>query len=156
MNKERRCPMCDDGFVNPVERVVETKLAGITVRDGSQRVDTCSACGEGFFPALMLMGYEVRAVMTVLGDAPERADGSVLRYARRVLGLKQDELAKLLGLTVTTIVRMEKAKTIEARVRTSMLWYLNEAAKGVSVRDLATAQPKKRSAKSHVLKVRAA
>ncbi len=49
MNEEGRCPLCKTGVVKPAGRMVETHIAGITVRDGGGVVDTCSACGESFF-----------------------------------------------------------------------------------------------------------
>jgi DNA-binding transcriptional regulator YiaG len=52
------------------------------------------------------LGYERRAVKLLLqsgvGD-----DGAVMRFARRTLGLKQTELAKLLDLAVETVSRWE-------------------------------------------------
>lgn len=156
MNEEGRCPLCKTGVVKPAGRMVETHIAGITVRDGGGVVDTCSACGESFFPFEMMVAYETRAISLVLREVPDRVDGAVMRYARRVLGLKQAELAKLLGVTVTTIVRMEKAKLVDARMRTSMLWFLDEAQRGVDVRAQANARPKKSKRGKLTLVVKAA
>lgn len=134
MKKTRRCPICEAGSVRPAGPVIEMHVAGITVRDGTGIVDQCSACGETFVTADALRGYEVRAASVVLREAPDRVSGAVLRYARKALGLRQTELAALLGKNVATISDWESSTLVDATVRTSILWFLDEAQRGVDVR----------------------
>lgn len=50
--------------------------------------------------------YELRAAWTVLTDLPE-IPGTVMKYARKAMGLRQEDLADLLGLDRATVSRLE-------------------------------------------------
>jgi DNA-binding transcriptional regulator YiaG len=56
-----------------------------------------------------LVGYEQRAARVVLQDA-KSVDGAVLRFARKALGLRQKDLATLLGYTDTHLSRIESGE----------------------------------------------
>jgi len=53
-----------------------------------------------------LIGYERRAARVVLQEAPS-IDGAVLKFARKALGLRQAELARLLGYGDTYVSKWE-------------------------------------------------
>jgi DNA-binding transcriptional regulator YiaG len=54
----------------------------------------------------VLAGYERRAAALVLRDG-KHVNGTVIRYARKALGLRQTELAALLQCTSETLSRWE-------------------------------------------------
>lgn len=84
-----------------VEHVGQTK-----VTDGTGMALQCKECGEPMLSLAALAGYERRAAALVLRDG-KHVDGTVLRYARKALGLRQTELAALLQCTPETLSRWE-------------------------------------------------
>ncbi|HEY3237579.1 MAG TPA: helix-turn-helix domain-containing protein [Polyangiaceae bacterium] len=85
----------------------------LRIRVGNRLVDSrsimfpkCDSCGYYELSAEHLRQSERRAALTVLRDA-ETVSGAVLRFSRKALGLKQDELAELLSYTAETISRFE-------------------------------------------------
>mgnify|MGYP002398578210 FL=1 len=80
------------------------------VQDGSAMIDVCSKCGEYELSQKQLEVLERRAVAVVLNDA-QHVGGSVLRFARKALGLKQSELARALDIDEATVSRFENGKS---------------------------------------------
>lgn len=76
------------------------------VTDGTGVVLQCKECGETMLTLAALAGYERRAAALVLRDG-KHVDGTVIRYARKTLGLRQTELATLLQCTPETLSRWE-------------------------------------------------
>jgi len=85
------------------------KVGAAIVIDGTAMVAVCEACGEYDLSVDQLAGYERRAAALVLRDG-RHASGAVVRYGRKALGLRQEELAKLLECVVETISRWENDK----------------------------------------------
>jgi putative zinc finger/helix-turn-helix YgiT family protein len=66
----------------------------------------CNKCGEVELYLNELAWYQRRAAAIVLRESTS-IDGAVVKYARRSLGLKQTELAELLGVRHETLSRWE-------------------------------------------------
>jgi DNA-binding XRE family transcriptional regulator len=99
-----KCAKCDSQMrVQKYEHV--TDVAGVIVRDASGMAAVCTECGTVEFPFVQLQRYEQRAAATALRLRPPT--GTMLRFARRALDLKQIELAQTLGIAAETISRME-------------------------------------------------
>jgi|GEM_PF-1161402 len=81
-------------------------VAGVKVSDPRQLAYVCGVCGEAQLSTGELAGFQRRAAMTALCDLPS-IQGGVLRYARKAAGLRQTDLAQLLGLTPETVSRYE-------------------------------------------------
>jgi DNA-binding transcriptional regulator YiaG len=105
MTRSRKCPECGGKLVGRAVKHVE-KVGPATVTDGTGVVSVCEACGEYDLSAEQLSGYERRAAALVLRDGAH-VDGQVVRYARKALGLRQEELATLLACRGETVSRWE-------------------------------------------------
>jgi len=102
---QRTCPECEGAMV--MRNYKHTEDVGKwRVTDGTGRVWQCSKCGEPELSLRMLAGYQRRAAAIVLREA-NPIDGSVTRYARKALGLRQTDLAGLLGYAPETLSRWE-------------------------------------------------
>lgn len=112
-----KCHACG-GKLELRPHVHEEDVGGVVVRDGGTMLPTCTQCGEVFIPGRDLAMYELRAAALVLREG-RRVNGDVLRYARKALGLRQTDLARLLGLGPEWISRWETGAT--AATRTNQL-----------------------------------
>lgn len=100
-----RCPECGGALEMRGYRHVE-RVGEVNVTDGTAMVLQCHECGEPVLTLANLAAYERRAVALVLRDG-KHVNGTVIRYARRALGLRQTELAALLQCTPETLSRWE-------------------------------------------------
>lgn len=82
-----------------------TYVAGHRVEDGSAMV-VQNDDGTVELSLGDLARYELRAAKIVMMDVPQ-VSGEALRFARRAMGLRQADLALLLGVDVGTISRWE-------------------------------------------------
>jgi len=82
------------------------KVGKAIVTDETGFAWQCASCDEVEVTSAQLMGYERRAAAIVLRDG-RHTTGSLVRYARKSLGLKQTELAVLLECTAEHISRLE-------------------------------------------------
>ena len=88
------------------------RVGDFIVRDPSGMVLVCDACGIVDLTYEQAQGYEVRAARTVLLDRRD-AGGPVYKYARKALGLRQADMARLLGIeAVETISRWENGHMV--------------------------------------------
>ncbi|MEC7521653.1 MAG: type II TA system antitoxin MqsA family protein [Myxococcota bacterium] len=109
LNQGDPCPLCEAGKLQlriPEHRIT---IGGVDVKDRTATALVCDACGEALITAAQRTRYELRAVALILRDG-RKVSPSVLRAARRALGLKQSELAQLLETTDSTISRWENGK----------------------------------------------
>lgn len=100
----------------PVEMrpYVHTEMVGDNVvRDPSRATMTCTQCGATYVSAHALMMYEARAAAIVIREG--KVTGEVLKYARKAMGLRQSDLAKLLERTVEWVSRWETGATVATR-----------------------------------------
>ena len=70
------------------------------------------------------MAYEDRTTASELHDGPPaqvEAQGGVIRYLRRKVGLTQEELAHALGITVGTVSRWEKGRFRPSRLARTLI-----------------------------------
>src|SRR5690606_27143957 len=104
-----RCPLCADGRLESRAPEHEITIGGIRVKDETAMVLVCSSCGEGLITAGQRQGYERRAAATILRERME-VPGSVIRVARRSLGLTQKDLAQLIGTSSELVSRWENGK----------------------------------------------
>jgi DNA-binding transcriptional regulator YiaG len=103
--KTRPCSEC--GGQMTWKNYVHTEEVGtVKVNDPSGFAYVCPDCGASEVSLNALAGYERRAASTVLFDRPN-AGGAVYKYARKALGLKQTDLAALMGCDSATLSRWE-------------------------------------------------
>jgi len=105
MEFKKPCVHCGGEAVYTQYTHVED-VAGVRVTDPRQLAYVCGACGEAQLSTGELAGFQRRAAMTALCDLPS-VQGGVLRYARKAAGLRQADLALLLGLSPETVSRYE-------------------------------------------------
>ncbi len=84
----------------------KTKVGRFVVTDNGVLVTDQMSDGSPILSAEMVSMLERRATITVLRDV-ELVSGEELRFARKVLGLRQTELADQLGVAVETVSRWE-------------------------------------------------
>lgn len=94
--------------------VHEEDVGGVVVRDGSTMMPICVNCGEVAISANAKNMYELRAAALVLRDG-RRVNGDVLRYARKALGLRQTDLARILEVGAEWISRWETGGAMATR-----------------------------------------
>jgi DNA-binding transcriptional regulator YiaG len=98
----------------------ETKVGRYTVVDSGGFMPVCESCGAPDLTLEVLAKIERRAAKVALLDLPA-IEGEVLRFARKALGLRQQDLAAILDRTPETISRWESgaepiSKTIQLAV----------------------------------------
>jgi putative zinc finger/helix-turn-helix YgiT family protein len=115
-----RCPACLKGEVYPatIPYTIDVKHDGTlhSIHLPALEVPKCRACGELLFGirADDQISEALRAQLKLLGPAQIRA-------ARKALGLKQKELAELLGTAKATICRWETGGMIQSRAMDNLL-----------------------------------
>ncbi len=114
-----------------------TKIAGFTVTDGTGHVLVCEQCGEPSIGAVELAGYERRAAQQILMGAEKPVSGAVLKYARKALGLKQKEMAALLGTNEQQVSRWENEPEADRRLRLAVASILGHVESGHPVSGVA-------------------
>jgi DNA-binding transcriptional regulator YiaG len=85
---------------------LRTKVGKYTVIDSGVLATGHMADGSAILSAEDVSAVERRATIAVLRDV-ELVTGAELRFARKVLGLRQSELADQLGVAVETVSRWE-------------------------------------------------
>lgn len=106
-------------------RIHETRIGRYTVKDGGVR----SVRSEGLTDEELQI-LERRAAIAVLSDVPN-IEGPELRDARKVLGLKQTELAEYLAVAPETISRWETGgQMIDHSVQLALLFMLDRLHRG--------------------------
>ncbi len=84
----------------------KTRVGRFTVTDGGHAAQRVMADGTPILTAEEASELERRATIAVLRDI-DLVSGAELRFARKVLGLRQVELAEHLGVTPETVSRWE-------------------------------------------------
>ena len=105
MVRENFCSKCDVTFVL-ADYVHHAKVGPYQVSDGTRQAWQCPECGAPDLSSTDVGRYERRAAETVLRKVPN-VKGGALGFARRAMGLKQVELAELLGVEEAAISRWE-------------------------------------------------
>ena len=117
-------------------RIYETRIGRYTVRDGGLRATVTGTDGNTGLTDDELGILERRAAIAVLHDVPA-IEGAELRDARKVLGLKQSELAKYLGVASETISRWETgAQSFDRPVQLAVLALLEHVHRGETIEAL--------------------
>jgi Helix-turn-helix domain len=108
-------------------------VLGIEIPVGPWRVKThaysekCTECGTEVFQQRELARAEVEAMTTVLRDLTLQLPGSVLQHARKIAGLRVQELAEKLDCDADWLAEIERSKEPVPRlVRLSMVWVVEE------------------------------
>lgn len=106
MNNVSKCIEC--GSTNLRLQAVKhvEHVGSVRVVDGTGFADVCLDCGAYSLTAEQLAGYERRAAALVLREVPAPT-GAMVKYARKALGLRQKDLATLLGAAPETLSRWE-------------------------------------------------
>jgi ribosome-binding protein aMBF1 (putative translation factor) len=124
-----RCNECG-GMMDTAAKEILTSVGPYTVRDGSSFVLACDACGTVDMSMHEAALYELRAARTVLQDLP-RIPGEVMRFARRAMGLRQEDLGTFLGLDRATVSRLETGESpITRQTQLAMLALVKVALDG--------------------------
>lgn len=105
----KRCPICKSTDLRQVE---EKHTATVALRGGPISVVVagipgvkCGACGEAFFQGADLE----RADLLAAAEVADRGlrEGAAVRFMRKALGLRGEDLAGLLDVTEGTVSRWE-------------------------------------------------
>jgi transcriptional regulator with XRE-family HTH domain len=102
----KKCYACGAKRMSKKPYAHMERFATVAVVDETESVYTCAQCGEIELTTAQLTEYERRAAREVLRDG-RYVTGSVVRTARKAMGLKQRELALLLGCSPELISRWE-------------------------------------------------
>jgi len=105
--RSNKCVECGARMANRGYEHVE-KVGKYKVKDATAFAMQCTSekCGEVELTLNELAGYQRRAAAVVLREAPE-VDGTIVKYARRALGMKQVDLAEQIGCAAETLSRWE-------------------------------------------------
>src|SRR5690606_15805290 len=107
MSKARNiCPDCKVGSMKRGSHKLRVSVGDRVVEGTVTMLPKYEECGYYELGADHLRDIERRAALVVLSDA-ETVSGAVLKYARKALGLKQEELASQLGYDLATVSRLE-------------------------------------------------
>ncbi|MFO0646574.1 MAG: helix-turn-helix domain-containing protein [Polyangiales bacterium] len=102
---DRHCPECGARMqLKKHER--EGRVGSFKVIDSGCMASVCESCGVVDMTLDDLQRFERRAARIVLLDRPD-AGGDVYKYARKALGLRQVDLARMLGVEPETVSRWE-------------------------------------------------
>lgn len=103
-------PCAECGGVDVTRRVYEhtEKVGRWTTTDGTALVEQCGSCSAPRLSLEQLTEYQLSAVKTVLCEG--HAEGAVIRYARKALGLTQKELGLILDYQHETVSKWENDK----------------------------------------------
>ena len=92
--------------------------------------DVCLECGESTFEGEDMARVELQSAIVVLHDAAT-VSGKVFKAVRHILGLKQTELAAILGYSDESISKFEtNAETAPKIYRTALLGLCLDRANG--------------------------
>lgn len=111
-------------------------VGGKEVIDGTAMANVCTECGGYDLSTAQLAGYERRAAALVLRDG-RFVNGSVVKYARKALGLRQVDLGRLLTKSGEQISRWENDDPkIPKAEQLAILYALEAVEAGESVQEL--------------------
>ena len=127
------CPKCGAALGPHIEHVGRHSIPDPTVPHYE-----CAKCGWGSeMPLQDLAAFERRAARVILLDVAE-PDVAVYRYARKSLGLKQAELAALLGVAPETVSRWENgSQPMDSGHRNSLIHILTSVDLGLNAKAFA-------------------
>lgn len=121
------CEKCGaTGTVRIGTHEVRIKVAERTVRSTLCSFPKCEACGDYEIESQQLEELERRAALAVLRDRNE-VSGAALKYARKALGLTQQELGSTLDLAAETISRIENDRDRPAMYEPALAGLLERA-----------------------------
>lgn len=86
-----------------------TQIGPYSITDDTECVLTCP-CGEQLFHCRQIQRYELRAAARVMREHPD-APGSVVRYARKAIGMRHVDFAAMLGVAADEVVVWEISNT---------------------------------------------
>lgn len=101
----RLCPSCGESMAWRLYKHVQ-RVGDVKVVDATAFAWQCPECEECDLSIEDLAGYERRATALVLRDG-SHVSGDVVRSARKALGVRQIDLAALLGCEPETVSRWE-------------------------------------------------
>jgi DNA-binding XRE family transcriptional regulator len=117
---KKKCHECG-GELTRRTREILTAVGPFKVRDGSGMGPGCDKCDTSDMSLADARGYELRAARMVLTAVPE-IPGSVMKFARKAMGLRQEDLGGLLDLDRATVCRLETdAQTIAKTTQLALL-----------------------------------
>jgi DNA-binding transcriptional regulator YiaG len=102
-----KCHECNADRLERRNVELRTRVGDYVIVDRSVRRPVCAACGTFTIPAATLENVELRAALVAFTEAP-RVTGSMIRFARKALGMKQGDLAQRIGTTVESVSRWER------------------------------------------------
>jgi putative zinc finger/helix-turn-helix YgiT family protein len=93
-------------------RGLTVKVDGISVKTDA-KIEKCPACGEDFVNSRELGAAEQAAAIEVLTNMKQSCSGAAIRFARKSLGLRQEDLAQLLDVRTETVSRWEQQPKVD-------------------------------------------
>lgn len=100
----KNCVTCGKGPLKLAEIEFHREVAG-HVFTATIPANVCEACGEEYVAGEDLGRFE-RTIARTLLDAGE-ASGEAFKFARKAMGLREVDLAQVLGVTPETVSRWE-------------------------------------------------
>ena len=108
---------CGGKYIRRLYRHVQN-VGAATVTDGSAFARQCEECGQALLSMRQIANYERRAAAVALRDGT-KVSGAMVKFARKALGMTQEELGAALACRGETVSRWEHDH--EATTRTSQL-----------------------------------
>lgn len=134
---ERKC--AEEGCGGELQALGHTQIVcvgKVTVTDRSSTAFVCETCKKVNLTLDELHGYELRAARTVLADG-KHVDGSVMRFARKALGLSQKELGVLLDRKDPAVSRWETGADESPRsIQLALAHLLQEVENGNEIHEI--------------------
>ena len=107
---------CTCGAALHLSKGVTISVDGIDVKTDARK-EECRECGEDFVMGKDLQAAEQAAAIEVLTNMQIQVSGRAIRFGRGSLGLRQLDLAQMLGVRMETISRWEKQAQVDRAPR---------------------------------------
>lgn len=123
--ENKKCPICGTGTLSKVVKDEQFEYKGQSITVPDYIVYACDACEEEIVDKLTL-----KHSGKILNDFKRRAEGLLtgeeIKQVRIKLGLKQQEMAEILGGGLKAFARYESGTVCQSRAMDNLLRILNE------------------------------
>ncbi len=117
--KPMKCPTCPANMER-ADYTHVTTVGDLTVTHETTVAWTCHACGRSSLSSAELFGYEREAALRLL-RLPGPVSGEVLKFARKVLGLRRPEMEERLGFAEGQLAVLEALPLLAPHLRLAMI-----------------------------------
>ena len=101
------CSGCGAKALRRTEKMLTREVGGHSFR-AKVPATRCGRCGDVLFASADLRRFDDAVAVSLLGAGITRSDG--LKFVRKAMGMRADELARLLGVRPETVSRWENGK----------------------------------------------